>query len=113
MMVDIPFQPSIAYYRFGTPIDDASYVFDVRWNSREQAWYFDILEANLTPILYGTKIVLGTYLGRRCEHRLFNRGVFVAIDTTDKGREAAFDDLGTRVLVRYIPTDDLLVLLSA
>lgn len=111
MIVEIPFQPSIGLYRFGTPIDDSSYVFDVRWNSRDAAWYFDVREADLTPIVYGVKIVLGTYLGRRKNHRLFRRGVMVATDTTGQGREATFDDLGARVVVRWIPQTDLLVLI--
>lgn len=110
MIVELPLRPSVGYYRFATPIGDSTYIFDVRWNTTEEAWYVNIHEQDQTPIVYGIKIVLGTYLGRRINHRLFRQGVFVAADTTDEGQDATFDDLGVRVVVRYIPQDDLLVL---
>ena len=110
MIVDLPFRPSVARYRFGTAIGDFSYIFDVHWNSRDESWYLDIFEQDLTPIIYGIKIVLGTYLGRRKNHRLFRQGVMVAADTSGERRDATFDDLGVRVAVRYIDQDDLLVL---
>lgn len=105
----LPLQPSVGNYRFSTTITDVTYIFDVRWNSRDVAWYMDVYEANLTPIIYGIKIVLGVYLGRCSRHRLFRQGVMVAVDTTSQGREATFDDLGTRVEVKYIPAEVLLV----
>lgn len=107
-VIIIPFEPSIGHYRFSTTISNTEYIFDVRWNSRDSAWYFDLLEFDETPIIMGVKIVLGTYLGRRCTHALFYNGVFVAIDTSNEGREAGFDDLGTRVTIRYYPAEDLI-----
>lgn len=120
MILDLPFRPSVANYRFGTAIGDFSYIFDVHWNSRdnfnletgkpEGAWYFAVREQDLTLIIASVKIVLGTYLGRRRNHRLFRQGVFVVADTSGERRDAGFDDLGTRVVVRYIPQNDFLVL---
>lgn len=99
-------------YRVGTSIADVPYLFDVRWNVRAAAWFMDIREQNETPIAMGIKIVLGAYLGRRCQHALFRDGVFVAEDTTNQGREATFDDLGSRVIVKYIPAVELVRRLS-
>jgi hypothetical protein len=120
VIIELPFRPSVAHYRFGTAIGDFAYIFDVHWNSRDNfdpetgkaagAWYFAVREQNLELIISSVKIVLGTYLGRRRNHRLFRQGVFVVCDTTGKGKEAGFDDLGPRVAVRYIPQNDLLVL---
>ena len=102
MSLLIPVVPSVPNYRFSTSIDDATYIFDFRWNTREAAWFFDISEADETSILQGVKVVLGMYLGRRSTHRFFRDGVLVAKDTTAKGVEATLDDLGIRVqLLRF------------
>ncbi len=102
MAIAIPFEPSLTYYRLITVISGVPYIFDVRWNDRDQAWYFDVLEEDETPIVHGVKVILGMYLARRCDHTLFRDGVFLARDTTDAGIEAGIDDLGARVqVIRY------------
>lgn len=110
--VEVPFVPSIGYYRFGTTLNERPYIFDVRWNSRDESWRFDVREVDETLIIAGVKIVLGAYLGRVSGHQLFRDGVFVAVDLSGKRREAAYDDLGTRVVVEYIPVLELLTRLS-
>lgn len=104
----IPFAASLANYRFACAIDDVTYLFDVRWNDRAKAWYFSLAESDGTPIIDGIKIVLGAYLGRQCGHDLFKNGVFVAVDTSGKELDAGFDDMGVRVIVKYIPVLELL-----
>lgn len=98
----LPFIPSVGRYRFSTVIEDTQYVFDVRWNTRDAAWYFDVREADLTIIASGLKIVLGTYIGRQSTHSLFSDGVFVAYDQSRQGLDAGLDDLGARVQVKYL-----------
>lgn len=107
-MIILPFVPSVPAYDFSVDIDGVSYTFDVRWNSRARAWYFDVLESDGTPIARGIKVVLGAYLGRGRLHDLFRLGVIVAHDTTRDGRDATLDDLGTRVEVLYVPVDELI-----
>lgn len=115
----IPFIPSNGNYDFDVDIDGASYHFDVRWNSRDEvpatasregvdgAWYFDISESDGTPIARGLKITVGSYIGRYSTHELFEKGVIAAIDTSGAYRDPGFDDLGTRVEVRYYTVEDL------
>lgn len=106
--IELPFKGGIGYYRLGTSIGGTHYLVDVRWNVSAAAWYLDFFEQDETPIILGVKLVLGAYLGRRSNHPLFTSGVFVAIDLTNSGREAAFDDLGGRVIVTYIPVVELI-----
>ena len=124
-MLILPFKPSIGSYRFSADIEDATYIFDVEWNARDNvsrttglplgAWYFHIYEQNLKRIACSLKIVTGAYIGRRVNHPLFRRGVMVAIDTSGgngRGRDAGFDDLGTRaegqrVEVRYYTATEI------
>lgn len=110
--VELPFVPSIGFYRFGTTIEEVPYVFDVRWNDRDKSWRFDVMEIDETMIVAGVRVVLGAYLGKQCNHRLFRRGVIVAVDLSGQRREATYDDLGTRVVLQYIPVLELLTRLS-
>lgn len=93
---------SDASYRFATNIEDENFIFYLRWNSRDSAWYFDLLEQDGTMIVRGVKVVLGAPLARSTVHRLFTDGVFVARDTTKSGKEPTLDDLGTRVQLWYM-----------
>lgn len=113
---EVPFQPSIGNYRFGCAIAGAQYIFDVRWNARDNggagAWYFDVSEIDETSIIRGVKVVLGTYLGRSSKHHLFSDGVFVAADLSGQQKEPGFDDLGVRVSIVYIPVLELRIRLA-
>lgn len=107
-MLTIPFVPSIGAYEFNATIDDQQYIFDVRWNGHPTSpgWYFDVYEHDKTLMAAGLRIVLGVYIGKTVIHRLFRTGVMIAADTTKQGRDATFDDLGTRVEVRWFPLDE-------
>lgn len=107
MAVIVPFEPSIPNYRFSTTLLSQTYVFDVRWNARDDAWYFDILDSANSPILHGVKIVLGALLGGRCVDPRFPAGRFMACDMTDSGTEAKYDDLGVRVLIYFMSYDEI------
>lgn len=107
MILILPFIPSDPHYDFETTIEDVPYSFEVRWNERDLAWYFDISESDGTAVARGLKIVIGSYPGRYSTHELFQRGVFSIIDTSGEYEDAAFDDLGTRVQVRYYTTEGL------
>lgn len=105
MAQNIPITPSDPWQEITVPLDDTDgsttpYIFEIRWNPRESAWYLNLFEANGDPIITGIKIVLGMYLGRRSRHSFFRKGVLVAIDTSNQGKEAGLDDLGTRVVLR-------------
>lgn len=110
MAIILPFVPSIPFYEFGTTLDNVEYIFNVRWNGRDEAWYFDVNESDGTPIVRGVKVVLGGYLGRWVEHPLFREGVLVAVDLSDAGQDAGFDDFGTRVVVMRMTLDEVLSL---
>lgn len=103
----LPLRPSIGAYRFTTPLNDVQYVFNVRWNSLDAAWYFDVSEFDGKPILRGVKVVLGTYLGRWSNHPLLLAGVFVARSSAPVHTNPGFDDLGRTVQVLYFSRADL------
>jgi hypothetical protein len=104
----IPLLPSQPDYLFSVVLETTPYGMHVCWNDRDAAWYFDVLDAGGTIIQAGIKIVLGAYLGRAMRVSPFTDGVFIAVDTSRAGLDATFNDLGTRVLLYYVPALDLL-----
>lgn len=102
MSTFLPVAPSDPNNQFQVSLNDDVYTFDVRWNTRDEAWYFDLTDAEGRVIVAGVKIVLGALLGRRSSHPFFRQNVLVAIDTTLENRDPGFDDLGTRVLLKHM-----------
>lgn len=104
-----------------TTIDDVPYVFRLYWNPRDRdgaagrdgAWYFDVSEVDGTSVAAGVKIVLGTFLARATRHPLTRKGALLAYDTTRSGKEAGWTDLGWRVLVLWVPEDEIVATLQA
>ena len=109
----IPLQPSTADYTFGVTIDGNHYFMHVYWNDRDAAWYFDMAASDETPIISGVKIVLGTLLGRTAAKPPFSTGVLGVYDNSGKMLDAGFDDLGSRVTMKWLPTTQFLARLDA
>lgn len=102
----LPLVPSVQSYRFATALDGTSYIFDVRWNGRDESWYMDVLADDESTIWSGIRIVIGSLLGRRCVDERFPRGAMMAVDLTGGKRDATFDDLGTRVAVLFYTPEE-------
>jgi len=104
----IPFVPSVGIYDFTCDINARGYLFYVRWNGAEKAWYFDIYDDQQNVVGLNNKVVLGAFIGRRHDHILFREGVFVAVDLSGNQQEFDFDGVGTRCIVQYIPVLELI-----
>lgn len=107
MGASIPFLTSKTNYTLATNVDDEAVYFDVRWNSTDEAWYFDMYEADDTPMLINAKIVLGVNLGKRSQHPFFDNYKMTAIDTTGQGFDPGYDDLNARVILVVQSINDL------
>jgi hypothetical protein len=108
MPVSLPFLPSDTNYTLACPLGDQQILFDVRWNSRDEAFYMDMYESDDTVIALNIKIVVGIPLGRRSNHPFFDDHILSAVDTSGQGLDPGFDDLGTRVLVIVNTPEDFL-----
>ncbi len=110
MPTQIPFISEEFNYSVSTTLLDQTYIFDVHWNGREGAWYFDLSDAEGVIIRAGIKIVLGALLGRRSVDSRFPAGTFIASDLSEEGVDATYTDLGTRVVVFFYSTEEILVI---
>lgn len=105
--VAIPLDPTVGpHYRVGVTLSGEQFLFDVRWNGRDEAWYLDVRADDATAIRTGIRVVLGTLLGGRVVDPRFPPGFLQAVDLTNSGTEATLDDLGTRVQIYYYPFED-------
>ncbi len=106
-MQQLPLIPTTQHYRVGTTLDGESFVLDIRWNGRDEAWYMDVLTEDETPIRHGIKIVMGGVLGGRVTDPRRPAGLLLAVDPTGSLVDATLDDLGTRVGVYFVPSAEL------
>jgi len=104
----IPLFPSEPNYRVATTIDSVQYLFDVRWNARDAAWYFDLRRQDETAIANGLKIALGANIGRTSPDPFFQQYMLTAIDLSSTNGDATFDDIGVRVVLVVQSVTDLL-----
>ena len=103
----LPFEPSTPFYTVSTTLSGTVYILNVRWNGRDEAWYFDLLASDGSPIRIGIKVVLGALLGGRCVDPRFPPGRIIAGDLSGEGRDATIDDIGRRVMVYYYENAEL------
>lgn len=104
-------RPGAPNFRIATSLGEDPVILDFRWNSRANdghgAWFMDVRDEDESPIALGVKLVLGVNLCRTSTHPIFQRNVLRLYDTTQSGREATLDDLGTRVVLLNFTSDEL------
>lgn len=112
----VQLEPSKSPYRLSVTLGKWNVTFRMRWNPRDGrpvaeggtggAWYFHMYDDDNTVIVAGVKLVLGVNLGRRSNHAFFDDWFLRAFDSSDKGKDATFDDAARRVqLVAIDPRD--------
>jgi len=99
--------PSIPNYRFTSDLEGVTYIFDLRWNARAQAWFMDLLEEDETPIRHGMKLVLGTLIGSDTKSDKMPPGRFVVEDASGENTDATLDDFGVRVFLYYFDSEEV------
>lgn len=114
MATPLGFVPSDGNYRFSAALEvatgTASYTFDVRWNTRANAWYFDMYDPDGILMVAGVKIVLNVPLGRRSAHPFFNDNCIVALDKSLTEQDPGFDDINVRVALWHLTAGELAAL---
>ena len=102
MSVRLPLIPSEPFYSFATTLAEVEYLIDVRWNTRAASWSFDVSSVDGDMIRSGMPLLLGSSLAAlRSANTAMPAGVFVVQDTSGEDTDAAFDDLGVRVVCDF------------
>lgn len=103
----LPLLPELPNYRFDTTLDGIQYVIDIRWNSRDEAWYMSVFSEEEEPLISGTKLVLGAWLTGDATHPDRPFGLFRLIDWTGSGTEATLTNIGSVVGLYFYNIDEI------
>lgn len=106
-MTELPLISSAHHYTVSHTLFDVPLIYDVRWNTTDASWYLNIHDGDAAPIAFGLKIALGAIINRRVLDDRMAPALLVALDTSGKGIDATFDDLGTRVVVLAFHYDEV------
>lgn len=90
------------------PIEGTEYLFQFYWSDREQAWYLSIANQDETPLASWIRLVANSNLLRRFRSLgTVPPGYLMAWDSSGQDQEIAVQaDLGSRVLLAYVTSDD-------
>jgi hypothetical protein len=98
------------FYTITIPLDGKDYVFDFRYNQREQVWYFSIEQPDGVRLATGVKVVCNTPLIYKRDERL-PPGLLVAISQDGDDTSPSLLELGPgkRVVLSYLTGDEVVL----
>jgi hypothetical protein len=106
-VTNLPVVPSVPDFEVRVSVDGSDYLFRYRWNHRAESWFLDLLDADGVLLLAGRRLTVDSSILEQYRHLPIPQGRLVPWDTTDRGLDPAFVDLGERVLMRYLdPSED-------
>jgi hypothetical protein len=106
-VVTFPMRADLPSYGFQLELEGRSYGFVFRWNERESAWYFDVLDGDGELLRSGLKIVLDFPLFLRARSSAMPPGQLFAVDTGATGLDPGLNELGARVQLVYYESSEL------
>lgn len=106
MIIELPFT-SDAAQMFTIQLGGRKYQISAQYNDRNGVWTMDMTDPVVnTPIITGIALTLGN--DSLLEPYNFNIGHILIIDTSNMGVDAGPDELGGRVKVYWLSTDEIL-----
>lgn len=108
MAVIIPFQTASAFSE-QVILDGTTYIIDIFWNSRQDAWHITFKDTSLNVLVAGIRLVQGVELLEQYPDRGLPPGELYIIDTNqdleDIGRNDFTND--RNLLFMYIPENEI------
>ena len=103
----IPHVGDTSAYRQVITLEDSVYIFRTYYNTRDKAWYLDLLEQDETPIIYGLKLVINWGLLARYQDDRLPPGELITVDLAGDSNEVDRDNFGDTVRLVYISEAEL------
>lgn len=104
----LPVTSDDPHFQFLTRLEDVACRFEFLWNARDGYWQFALIgEDDGEPYFGFLRVVLGLDLLERCQDPRRPPGGLVAIDTSNSSEEAGEQDLGNRVVLYYVTSDQI------
>lgn len=92
----IPIDSNFDKFSFTIDLEGLSYIINITWSYREEAWYYDLLTIDEEAILQGKKLVVDFPLFLGYTDERLPEGDIVVYDQTGKGDRIGRNDLGAR-----------------
>lgn len=108
MILKLPVLQEGPLFGFSVELEGVNYGFTFRWNERSSQWSMDVADGDGNLLVAGIRVVVDVPMLLR--YRSIPRlppGDIVAVDSTDQSRDPDFEDLGRRVEVFYISSDEI------
>lgn len=98
------------FYSMTVSLDGSDYLFEFRYNQRENCWYFDLSLTDGTLLVAGVKVVCSRALLKRFVDTRLPPGTLFAFANTTDDSPPGLTDLGEdrRVTLMYSPKDETL-----
>lgn len=96
------------FYSMTVALDGSDYLFEFRYNQREDCWYFDLSLTDGTLLVAGVKVVCNRPLLKRFVDTRLPPGTLIAFSSTNDASPPGLTELGEdrRVTLVYSPKDE-------
>lgn len=96
------------FYSMTVALDGSDYLFEFRYNQREDCWYFDLSLTDGTLLVAGVKVVCNRPLLKRFVDTRLPPGTLIAFANTNDASPPGLTELGEdrRVTLVYSPKDE-------
>ena len=100
-IIQLPVNSDNSNYSFKVDLDDSTYMFRFRFNTRLDKWLMDIATEDEINLLVGIPLLPGTLLSSRFTDSRLPQGRLFIFNTVDENRECGRNDLGNDCLLLY------------
>lgn len=82
---NIPLTQNATWYSFNITLDSATYVFELRYNTRKDRWILSIYDAAENPLLVGIVLLIERNLSTQYNYLAIPQGVIFCQDDSGQG----------------------------
>jgi hypothetical protein len=104
----IPVRSDLDTYKFTIDLEKITYGFDFHWNDRMGKWVFDISDSTASAIVQSLPIYVNQLPLDRFRDERLPPGTLLFIDTAGTNLDPGRDDFGSRVLMIYIESTEVI-----
>lgn len=108
MILEIPVNSEFSSYEFQTTLELTVYSFRFKWNARMERWSMSIYNDVGEPLVEGIPVFAGPLVMEQYVYDGLPPGIIVFVDSTGENIDPGRNDLGDRVRMFYITSDELL-----
>lgn len=107
MPIEIPLRNDLPFFDLQTVLDDVTYTLEIRWNTRAEAWFMNVLDIEgIVVYQAGLKLVANWMTSAYTTGRN-PPGSFFLLDTSGQGEEPGEEDLGDRHKLLYFTASEI------